>query len=149
MYDWPFIAVRKYSRNATLVPSSVGTEAAAILPSGATTATDSYSGDRAAAAESARRAAAFAFASPRFALKRTMSGSLPTRTMSPSRLERYASIALAVEVERCWMLVMPSVVRSLRVLLMDTALTRAIGTTPTTSSATRTFCQKRGRRKLM
>src|SRR6266702_2936080 len=46
-YGVPFMAVRKYSRNATLVPSSVGTEAATMVPLGSTTATDSYSGDRA------------------------------------------------------------------------------------------------------
>src|SRR2546429_9153580 len=56
-YGVPFIAVRKYSRKATLVPSSVGTDAATKVPFGSTTATDSYSGERAAAAESAVRAA--------------------------------------------------------------------------------------------
>src|SRR2546425_10912413 len=57
-YGVPFIAVRKYSRKATLVPSSVGTDAATMVPFGSTTATDSYSGERAAAAESATRAPA-------------------------------------------------------------------------------------------
>src|SRR4051812_26254264 len=74
-----------------------------------------------------------------------MSGSLPTMTMSPSLLARYASIALAVDVERCWMFVTPSAVRSERVCWIETADTSAIGTTPTTKSAARTFCQKRGR----
>src|SRR5438046_356553 len=55
-YGVPFIAVRKYSRKATLVPSSVGTDAATMVPFGSTTATDSYSGERAAAAASAVRA---------------------------------------------------------------------------------------------
>src|ERR1700694_5119533 len=92
-YGVPFIAVRKYSRNATLVPSSVGTEAATMMPLGATTATDSYSGDRAAAADSAVRAAAWFAWSPAFEAYRTMSGSLATRTMSPRRAARYASMA--------------------------------------------------------
>src|SRR3981081_1770098 len=54
-YGVPFIAVRKYSRKATLVPSSVGTEAATMVPFRSTTATDSYSGERAAAAGHATR----------------------------------------------------------------------------------------------
>src|SRR5437867_5456975 len=45
-YGVPFIAVRKYSRKATLVPSSVCIDAATMVPFGSTTATDSYSGDR-------------------------------------------------------------------------------------------------------
>src|SRR3981081_4307997 len=49
-YGVPLMAVRKYSRNATLVPSSVATEAAVIVPFGSTTATDSYSDERAATA---------------------------------------------------------------------------------------------------
>src|SRR5437899_6597953 len=65
-YGDPFIAVRKYSRNATLVPSSLWIEAAVMVPFGSTTATDSYSGDRAAAAASAVRAAARAPWSPKF-----------------------------------------------------------------------------------
>src|ERR1700694_860034 len=63
-YGVPFIAVRKYSRNATLVPSSGATDAPTMVPLGSTTATDSYSGDRAAAAESAVRAAAWFAGSP-------------------------------------------------------------------------------------
>src|SRR6266566_1965294 len=95
-YGVPFIAVRKYSRNATLVPSSVGTEAATMVPLGSTTATDSYSGDRAAAAERAVRAAARDSWSPRFVAYLMMSGSFATRMMSPRRLARYASMAFAV-----------------------------------------------------
>src|SRR3982074_117771 len=57
-YGVPFVAVRKYSRKATLVPSSVGTEAATMAPFGPPTPTDSYSGERAAAAESEARGAA-------------------------------------------------------------------------------------------
>ena len=57
-------------------------------------------------------------------------------------------MAFAVEVERWRMFVTPSRVRSLRVLFVDTTLTRAIGATPTMTSAARTFCQNRirGRR---
>ena len=66
MYDVPANAVVKYSRNFTLVPSSVWTEAAAIVPSLLTTATDSYSGERAAAAVRAALALVFAPASPLF-----------------------------------------------------------------------------------
>jgi hypothetical protein len=128
------------------VPSSVLTDAATIVPLGSTTATLSYSDERAAAATSAARAASLASGSVRFCPKRTTSGSFPTRTMSPRRLCRYASIALAVEVERCSMFVTPSAVRSPRVLWIETADTSAIGTTPTTSSAAKTLCQKRGRR---
>src|SRR2546423_11069256 len=43
------------------------------------------------------------------------------------------------------MLVTPRVVRSLRVFWMESSDTSAMGTTPTTSSAPRTFCQNRGR----
>src|SRR5438067_10586929 len=77
-----------------------------------------------------------------------MSGSLATRMMSPRRLARYASMAFAVEVERWRRFVTPSEVRSLRVLFVDTTLTKAIGATPTITSAARTFCQNRirGRR---
>src|SRR5437773_5841578 len=57
-YGTPFIAVRKYSRKATLVPSSDSTDAATIVPLGSTIAMDSYSGARAAAAASAFRATA-------------------------------------------------------------------------------------------
>src|SRR5438309_5785158 len=74
-----------------------------------------------------------------------MSGILPTRTMSPSRLWRYASIAFAVDVERCLMLVTPRLVRSLRVPWIEMKETSAIGATPTTSRAVRTFCQNRTR----
>src|SRR2546430_16326176 len=95
MYGVPLNAVVKYSRNFTLVPSSVRIDAAVMLPSGSTTATDSYSGERAAAAGRATRAAAFAAGAFRFWPKRTMSGSLPTSTMSPSRLWGYASMAPA------------------------------------------------------
>src|SRR2546428_14186442 len=110
-YGVPFIAVRKYSRKATLVPSSVGTDAATIVPFGSTTATDSYSGERAAAAESAVRAAAFAFASPTLPAYRTMSGSFATSRMSPSRLDREASMALAGEVGGWRVFVTPKVGR--------------------------------------
>src|SRR2546430_4319661 len=74
-----------------------------------------------------------------------MSGSLPTRTMSPSRLWRYASIAFAVDVERCLMLVTPRLVRSLRVPWIEMKETSAIGATPTMRRAVRTFCQNRTR----
>ncbi len=58
MYDRPVVlGVTKYWRNLTSVPSSVATDAAAILPVMSTTATDSYSAERAAAALSASRAA--------------------------------------------------------------------------------------------
>src|SRR5947209_2152591 len=144
-YGVPFIAVRKYSRKATLVPSSVGTDAATMVPFGSTTATDSYSGERAAAAASAVRAAPRDSWSPRFVAYRTMSGSLATRMMSPRRLARYASIAFAVEVERWRMFVTPSAVRSLRVLCVETTLTSAIGATPTMRRAASTFCQNRTR----
>ena len=119
-----------------------------MVPFRSTTAMDSYSGERAAAAESAERAEARASWSPRFVAYRMMSGSLATRMMSPSRLARYASMALAVDVDRWRMFVTPSAVRSLRVLFVETALTRAIGATPTMTSAARTFCQNRirGRR---
>ena len=60
MYERPVVlGVMKYWRNLTSVPSSVATDAATILPVMSTTATDSYSGDRAAAALSASRAASF------------------------------------------------------------------------------------------
>src|SRR5688572_2063767 len=134
MYGVPLSAVRKYSRNLMLVASSVRIDAAAIVPSGSTTATDSYSGERAAAAERATRAAAFAPGSFRFCPNRTMSGSLLTSTMSPSRLWRYASIAPAVEVERWWMLVTPRAVRLWRVDWIETTLTRGTGTMPTHKS---------------
>ena len=39
------------------------------------------------------------------------------------------------------MFVTPRSVRSRRVLVIETTLTSAMGMTPTTSSATRTFCQ--------
>src|SRR5438093_10395042 len=97
MYGVPLKAVVKYSRNFTLVPSSVRIDAAAMLPSGSTTATDSYSGERAAAAERATRAAAFAAGSFRIWPKRTMSGSLPTSTMAPSSLGRYGQVVPADE----------------------------------------------------
>src|SRR5437016_11990033 len=73
-YGVPFIAVRKYSRKATLVPSSDWTEAAMIDPFGSTIATDSYSGARAAAAASAFRATARFSWSERFCENRTTSG---------------------------------------------------------------------------
>src|SRR5205814_3179870 len=65
--------------------------------------------------------------------------------MSPRRLWRYASIAFAVEVERWRMFVTPRLVRSLRVPAIDTALTSAMGATPTIKSAARTLCQNRMR----
>src|SRR5438874_11398587 len=143
MYERPVVlGVRKYWRNFTSVPSSVTTEAATILPVMSTTATDSYSADRAAAALRASRAASLAAASYAVAYRRT-SGRRLTNTMSSRRFWRYASSAAAVEVERCWMLVTPRSVRSVRVFWMDTTLTSAIGTTPTTSSAASTFCQNR------
>src|SRR5438045_7976990 len=71
-YGVPFSAVRKYSRKATLVPSSVATDAATIVPLGSTTATDSYSEERPAAAPRAVRAAARSDWSPRFSAQRTM-----------------------------------------------------------------------------
>src|SRR3954463_3743314 len=65
-YGVPLNAVVKYSRNFTLVPSSVRTEAATIVPFGSTTATLSYSGARAPAAERAGRAASRAAVFVRF-----------------------------------------------------------------------------------